>query len=251
MNILLIVAVSFICLSVVFLLWCIKRKTNRGGNELTVLREIVKALPGKYANIAKQADADLWQESIPAGGKPGLHALIVQFDDTGEECSFYDKTFPHYMVIRRIRAKSRKTGGPAEIELHLNRGVLIQYRCTIPLNELDISTVDYSDLEEQILHEKAPESEDAKKITKLFHGVSPELLAQLEIDDMFEIELDNRIFHTIKQYDSGNFLAVDRKGAVFLLCHDPYMVKELYSSVSDFLTAWKHGSINVAAEEFL
>ena len=68
---------------------------------------------------------------------------------------------------------------------------------------------------------------------------------------MFEIELDNGIFHTIKQYDSGNFLAVDRKGAVFLLCHDPYMVKELYSSVSDFLTAWKHGSINVAAEEFL
>lgn len=251
MNIFLIIAAVVFCITLFLLFRRIKPKTNCRKNDLNVLKEIVKDLPEKYANIAKQAEGGLWQESIPVGGKTGLYTLIVQFANTQEEHSYYDKRFPHYLVLGPIHAKSRKTGSQAEVELHLNRGVLIQYRTTIPLNELDISTVNYSDLGEQILHENAPESSLSQKLAELFRDASPELLAKLEISDSYEIELEEGIFYPIKQYESGNILALNNDAAIFLLSHDPYEVRKLYPSPAEFLAACNNSIIDPEDEESL
>ncbi|MEI3038438.1 MAG: hypothetical protein V8T90_05135 [Victivallales bacterium] len=231
---------------------CRKRNKKRSDiQELAALQKIAKALPRKYANVAKQADADLWKESILLGGMPDIHALVVQFADAREEASYYDNTFPHYMVLRNIHAKNRKTDLPVDIELYLNRGVLIHYRSTSPLNELDTSTVDCSGLEEQTLHDNAPETVASGKIAELFRDASPEQLAQLEIGDSYEIELEEGIFYPIKQYESGNILAVNDNGAIFLLRHDPYEVRQLYPSPAEFLAACNSSVIDPEDEESL
>ena len=68
MNIFLIIAAVVVCITLFLLFRRIKPKTNCRKNDLNVLKKIVKDLPEKYANIAKQAEGGLWQESIPVGG---------------------------------------------------------------------------------------------------------------------------------------------------------------------------------------
>ena len=111
--------------------------------------------------------------------------------------------------------------------------------------------MNYSDLGEQILHENAPESSLSQKLAGLLRDASPELLAKLEISDSYEIELEEGIFYPIKQYESGNILALNNDAAIFLLSHDPYEVRKLYPSPAEFLAACNNSIIDPEDEESL
>jgi len=228
-----------------------RTKRNPQKKEFAFLREIAQRLPGQYAGMLKQAKAGIWKDRAPVGGIPNAYTLIILFANAREEALYYDDQFPHYTVLRNIHAKHRKNSLRVDIELHLNRGLLIQYRSTSPLTELDAASLDCSGMEEQVLHEKAPKSEEAKKVARLFRDASPELLAQLEIDESYDIEIDEGVFYVIKQYDSGDCLTVNPDGAVFLLIHDPYEVRQLCPSPMEFQAAWENGSIDIADEETL
>ena len=84
------------------------------------------------------------------------------------------------------------------------------------------------------------------KIEQLVKGLQSE---KLDLDDLSELEVEGESYYQIKNLEDGNYIAIDSKGQVFGLTHDPFKVKLLNKSVKDFV-----GNVNSGAfkfEEFL
>jgi hypothetical protein len=67
--------------------------------------------------------------------------------------------------------------------------------------------------------------------------LSKETLAIIQPGDVYQVELDNKIYYHIKDLDDGDFIAIDNKGNVFELSHDPYEIKRVYTPLADYLIA--------------
>ena len=64
------------------------------------------------------------------------------------------------------------------------------------------------------------ENPDKKKAEKALKSLNKNQIKLLELDDTFEIEFDEDLFYTIIDFESGNYLAVDKKGKIYFLNHD-------------------------------
>lgn len=79
-------------------------------------------------------------------------------------------------------------------------------------------------------------NEDEEKLKKILKTVDSEQIKKLEVEDTFEIELDDKKFYTIINMDDGNYIAVNSKRQVFRLNHDSNdQVRLINKSVDNFL----------------
>jgi len=65
---------------------------------------------------------------------------------------------------------------------------------------------------------------------------------KLDLDDLSEIEVDGKSYYQIKDLEDGNYIAIDNKGQVFVLMHDPFKIKLLNKSVIDFVDGVNSGT---------
>lgn len=70
------------------------------------------------------------------------------------------------------------------------------------------------------------------KIEKLVRGLISE---QLDLTNLSEIEIDEKIYYQIKDLEDGNYIAIDNKGRVFGLLHDPYKIELINKTVRQFV----------------
>lgn len=84
------------------------------------------------------------------------------------------------------------------------------------------------------------------KIGRLVKGLRSD---KLDLNDLSEIEVEGKSYYQIKDLEDGNYVAIDSKGQVFGLTHDPLEVKLLNKSVKDFVDSVNNGTFKV--EEFL
>jgi hypothetical protein len=93
-------------------------------------------------------------------------------------------------------------------------------------------------------------NEDEKKLLKILKSVDETLKKKVEIEDTFEIELDDKKFFTLLDMEDGNYIGVNSKGQVFRLLHDSNEQARLINgSVKDFLTTFS-GDKNDLAKYF-
>jgi hypothetical protein len=84
------------------------------------------------------------------------------------------------------------------------------------------------------------------KIERLVKGLHSE---KLDLNDLSEMEVDGKSYYQIKDLEDGNYIAIDSKGQVFGLTHDPFEIKLLNKSVKDFVDSVNSGTFKF--EEFL
>jgi len=77
------------------------------------------------------------------------------------------------------------------------------------------------------------------KIERLVKGLDAD---KLDLQDLSEIELEGKSYYQIKDLDDGNYIAIDGKGQVFALIHDPFEIRLLNKSVKDFVAAVNSGT---------
>lgn len=62
----------------------------------------------------------------------------------------------------------------------------------------------------------------------------------LDLEDAFKIEIDEKFYYPILDLESGNYIAVNKKGKVYRLNHDhSEIVKEIFKNPQDFLNSYK------------
>ena len=79
------------------------------------------------------------------------------------------------------------------------------------------------------------------KIEKLVSGLTCE---QLELTNLSEFEIDGKLYYQIKDLKDGNYIAIDNKGKVFGLIHDPYKIELINKSVRKFVGDVNNGMFN-------
>jgi hypothetical protein len=121
-----------------------------------------------------------------------------------------------------------------EVELDLHDGVLIGYR--VQPGKYDLSKVDVVNLQF-----KPFQSEDKIK----YKAALKDLKSHLELDNGFEIEHSSNTYYVIKDLEDGNYIAIDKKGKVYGLFHDPFIVEQISSDLATFIAKVENGSFSI------
>lgn len=83
------------------------------------------------------------------------------------------------------------------------------------------------------------ENPDKKTVEKILNSLNKEQIGLLELDDTFEIEIDEKLYYTILDMEDGNYVAVDKGGKVYRLNHNHgEMVKIIANKPSDFFEVY-------------
>lgn len=70
------------------------------------------------------------------------------------------------------------------------------------------------------------------KIEKLVKDLHSD---ELELNNLSEFEIDGKTYYQIKDLEDSNYIAIDSKGKVFGLKHDPFKIDLLNNSIKDFV----------------
>jgi len=110
----------------------------------------------------------------------------------------------------------------------------------IEKNILDFKTFQFDFTK---LHKDNNKFAKDNKIERLVHGLSSNYL---DLTDLSEFEVDGKHYYQIKDLEDGNNIAIDNKGQVFRLIHDPYKIELINKSVQQFVNDVNNGQFDFA-----
>ena len=91
------------------------------------------------------------------------------------------------------------------------------------------------------IEELPNENPDKETVEKILNGITKEQVETLELEDTFEIEFDEKLYYTILDMEDGNYIAVDKSGAVYRLNHDhEQRIRKIANKPSEFFNFY-HG----------
>ncbi len=98
--------------------------------------------------------------------------------------------------------------------------------------DFDLNKIKLSEVKLEYLKIENPDQKVAQRALK---NLTREQIELLELDDTFEIEVDQKLFYTILDLEDGNYIAVDKNGKIYRLNHDhEEMVKLIADSPAQF-----------------
>lgn len=102
-----------------------------------------------------------------------------------------------------------------------------KFHSTFDLNNLKIEDVEIKNLK--------LENPDVKNVLKALKNIDEEKLNLLDIENTFEIEIDEKIFYVILDSEDGNYIVTDKKGIIYRLIHDhKEVVKKIAENPAEF-----------------
>lgn len=83
------------------------------------------------------------------------------------------------------------------------------------------------------------QNEDKENLLAILKDLPKDKFEMLEIEDTFEIELEEGSYYTIFDMEDGNYIAIDKKSIVYRLLHDDKKpVKKIYNNIQDFFDVY-------------
>lgn len=113
-----------------------------------------------------------------------------------------------------------------------------KFHRTFDLNNLKIEDVEIKNLK--------LENPDIKIVLKALKNIDQEKLNLLDIENTFEIEIDEKIFYTILDTEDGNYIVTDKKGIIYRLIHDhEEVVKKIAENPSEFFKIYNGEKLEI------
>lgn len=100
--------------------------------------------------------------------------------------------------------------------------------------EIEKNILDFTDFYFDLSRLFKDKSNFAKnsKVKRLVSGLSS---PNLDLNDLSEFEVDGKYYYQIKDLEDGNYIAIDNKGKVFRLIHDPFQIELINKSITQFV----------------
>ncbi len=149
---------------------------------------------------------------------------------------------PELFLIKGILVTDNITNKKYPIELYVMKGILIAYYCEKSISTLDLDSIDTSSC-----YEKHFKNEEVEQFIRSLGKLKGTIEKELDLNGIFKIEITEGEFYVIKTLGDGNYLAMDSKGAVYVMIHDPYEVEKLFETKETFFKALEEGEFDIAA----
>jgi hypothetical protein len=120
------------------------------------------------------------------------------------------------------------------LELTIYQGLLVGFDS--PKNIRDFKEYEFDTSSVMKAKSKFAAKDTIQRLVKGLHS------DKLDVDNLSEIEVEGKSYYQIKDLEDGNYIAIDSKGQVFGLTHDPFEVKLLNKSVKDFVDSVNSGT---------
>ncbi len=207
-------------------------------NDYIFLKALTKALSYKYPYLLPQVSKEFILDKTPNQlGDIGTYTFTL---NAKLESKYSNKSLPQFFIIKDISIWNNLKGKFEQIELHILDGMIAGFKVTSEYSDLDLKKIDTSNVKEKHFN-----NEDKETLKKITGNIPSDFLSQLDIEDTFKIEVPEGEFYVIKNLEDGNYLSMDKKGAVYGMMHDPYLVKKIFDDKNAFFEALKYGEFNI------
>jgi len=200
------------------------------GKALIFFRQVFTLLPSDFQFLTEGLDKGLYRRFSVN------HAMKGHFYTIGFNPSQSDKSMikGKQFELENIIIKQGGLVYPLNITIH--EGLWIGF-------EIEKNILDFNNFQIDVSSLKKSKSKFAAdtKIEKLVSGLTCE---QLDLTNLGEIDVDGKTYFQIKELEDGNYLAIDSKGQVFGLIHDPYKIELINISIRQFVDDVNAGRID-------
>jgi len=202
--------------------------------DYTFLSIITENLSEIYPYLEEQVNRDfiLDKKSNPNEGE-GVFSLIL---NAGLENDFRKKDLPRFFIIKNVLVWNNIKNKYQSIELDIVEGMLSGFKIPAKYSNLDFNKIDISKVTE-----KHFENKDLDTIKELIGEVPVEFRYILDLEKSFKIELPEGDFYAIKDLGNGNYISINKKGAIYGMIHDPYEIEKLFENKDLFYKAIESG----------
>jgi IS4 transposase len=101
----------------------------------------------------------------------------------------------------------------------------------------DLHRIDISGMRTKLI-----QSKDILKYIAILSNVKSK---HLQLKTGFEIEILNKTYYVIKDFEDGNYLSIDEKGGVYGMFHDPFEIEQVSDSVVEFVDKINKGVFSI------
>lgn len=191
------------------------------GKALNFFRQIFLQLPADFKFLADGLDKGLYRKFS------ANHAMKGHFYSIGFDPSLSGKSMTKGKQFEIENIIIKQDGQTYPLNITIYDGLWIGF-------EIGKNVLDFNNFQIDLSSFKKSKSKFAvdTKIEKLVIGLTCE---QLDLTDLGEFDIDGKTYYQIKDLEDGNYIAIDNKGQVFGLIHDPYKIKLINKSIRQFV----------------
>lgn len=196
--------------------------------EFNLLKAIISKLPKKYDFLKPQISLDFFIDSVDNEFlKDGWKRVI----SNQNFYSNYRNKNINYLIsdIEIFDLLNKKF---INVDLDLYEGIIIGYKIFSNSNEYDLNQINISNIKE-----KQFQNEDVIFLKQILGKVPTTVENFIDIENTFKIEINEGTFYVIKDLTNGNYLSIDKNGAVYGMIHDPYEIEKLFDNKTEFYNA--------------
>lgn len=191
------------------------------GKAFVFFDKLFKQLPNEFQFLADGLHKGLYRRFSVNDAMKGHH-YTISFDPSQSDKSMVKgKQFE----LQNILVVQNGTKFPLNITVY--EGLWAEL-------EIERNILDFTDFQFDLSELNKDKSKFAKdnKIERLVSGL---FSTSLDLDNLIEFEIDGKCYYQIKDLEDGNYIAIDNKGQVFGLIHDPYKIELINKSVKHFV----------------
>ncbi len=213
-----------------------KKKKSIMPWEYELLVAISEKIPSKYSFLKMQANEKFILDSLPNELlKNGWKRIVC---DQSLYHSFRNNSMNY--KLSGILVYDKKTSDYINIDLDFYEGIIIGYNFGENDKEFDFSQIDVTAIKEVNY-----ENTDIKELEQIMAELSKDIKLKLDLDNTIKIDIPEGEFYTIKDYEDGNYLAINKQGLIFGLFHDPYKIEKIFDNSTDFINALHNNDFNI------
>jgi hypothetical protein len=197
------------------------------GKAFNFFRQIFIQLPADFQFLTTGLDKGLYRRFSVN------HAMKGHFYSIGFDPSQSDKSMTKGKQFELENIIINQDGHEYKLNITIYDGLWIGF-------EIGKNILDFNSFQVDLSSFKKSKSKFAAdtKIEKLLNGLT---CRQLDLTNLGEFEVDGKLYYQIKDLDDGNYIAIDNKGKVFGLIHDPYKIELINKSVRQFVDDVNNG----------
>lgn len=191
------------------------------GKAFVFFRQVFSQLPSDLNFIVDGLDKGLYKRFSVN------HALKGNCYSIGFDPSLSDRAMRKGMDLKVKNIIIKQDGQVHTLNITVNDALWIGF-------EIERDILDFKNYQIDVSSFKIDRTKSVtdKGIKSLVSNLT---CTQLDLTDLRELEFGDKTVYQIKDLEDGNYIAIDNKGEVFGLSHDPYEIQPINKSVRQFV----------------
>ncbi|GEP89763.1 hypothetical protein CTE07_14080 [Chitinophaga terrae (ex Kim and Jung 2007)] len=174
-------------------------------------------MPPGFHYLKEQVEAGLLRRvSFKSTVVPNYVGFVYDPNLSGK----YERRHDNGFEITGLKVYDELSKTYIDFDISVAHGLVMGY--ATPGNKkisLDVGKIDMSGLKVQ--YDSNPLYDKIKTLLK------PAYLKSVPPGDVYEVELDGKIYYHLQDLEDGDFIGMDDEGRYYEITHDPYEIKEI------------------------